>query len=433
MKKFFFEFHAACIGAMLCLGSCTEEVMNTVAEAPDSPQTASLLRLYTRGEGDITTPGWLYLFKNGSCVTRLEMNGDGEVAALPLSPGSYAIYAIGGGDLSNYVIPEPENAQATSAIIPKEGSVMGDLLMGATSIELDEGEAENASLELKRKVFRLDQVVVKKVPDEVTKVELAISPVSEHVQLDGTYSAKTGPLVVTLVKGDGGIWSATPAVYAFPSSSAPTMALCFTTSAGVEIYRKTMEDAILANTKLNVEGTYAEEQPSTFSATITAQAWPATANSLTFDFDETNNSTLATAPVVGQMHDGYYVVSVNETARTAVLLAKTHISYNAPGEKAADAPESDWLASFAVPMTALEKPFAAVGEWRVPTVAECSVFTADPAQVNMKEGVSSAYFCLHPEDGLRWGRHNETKEGGFESGNGYNSTTYLRPVIEVAY
>ena len=427
------HFQLACMGAILTLSGCTEEVINTVNEASGPVQTFSLLKFNTRGEGDITTPGYLYLFKDNSCVSRLDMGADGQVPAMPLSPGSYAIYAIGGEDLDHYAIPASDEAEATSVIGPKAGASMGDLLMGGTTIELEEGETEEAALELERKVFRLEQVVVRNVPDEVTKVELAISPVSDNILLNGTYADKTSTLVVSLNKGDGGTWSATPQRYALPSSVAPTIALSFTTATGVEVYRKTVDDAIAANTKLNIEGTYAETQPSTFSATITAQTWPASAREISFDFDETDNGALSAVPVAGQMHDGYYVISVNEANRTAILLAKTHISYTAPGEKAADAPEADWIASFVAPLASLEKPFAAIGDWRLPTVAECSYFTADATQVRVRNGASSAYLFMN-DDGLRWGQTTFKDEGNeFNSGGGYNSSHYLRPVIEVSY
>ena len=427
------HFQLACMGAILTLSGCTEEVINTVNEASGPVQTFSLLKFNTRGEGDITTPGYLYLFKDNSCVSRLDMGADGQVPAMPLSPGSYAIYAIGGEDLDHYAIPASDEAEATSVIGPKAGASMGDLLMGGTTIELEEGETEEAALELERKVFRLEQVAVRNVPDEVSKVELAISPVSDNILLNGTYADKTSTLVVSLNKGDGGTWSATPQRYALPSSVAPTIALSFTTATGVEVYRKTVDDAIAANTKLNIEGTYAETQPSTFSATITAQTWPASAREISFDFDETDNGALSAVPVAGQMHDGYYVISVNEANRTAILLAKTHISYTAPGEKAADAPVADWIASFVTPMASLEKPFAAIGDWRLPTFAECSYFTADATQVRVRNGASSAYLFMN-DDGLRWGQTTFKDEGNeFNSGGGYNSSHYLRPVIEVSY
>ena len=427
------HFQLACMGAILTLSGCTEEVINTVNEASGPVQTFSLLKFNTRGEGDITTPGYLYLFKDNSCVSRLDMGADGQVPAMPLSPGSYAIYAIGGEDLDHYAIPASDEAEATSVIGLKAGASMGDLLMGGTTIELEEGETEEAALELLRKVFRLEQVAVRNVPDEVSKVELAISPVSDNILLNGTYADKTSTLVVSLNKGDGGTWSATPQRYALPSSVAPTIALSFTTATGVEVYRKTVDDAIAANTKLNIEGTYAETQPSTFSATITAQTWPASAREIRFDFDETDNGALGSAPVAGQMHDGYYVISVNETNKTAILLAKTHISYTAPGEKATDAPEADWIASFVAPMASLEKPFAAIGDWRLPTFAECSYFTADATQVRVRNGASSAYLFMN-DDGLRWGQTTFKDEGNeFKSGGGYNSSHYLRPVIEVSY
>ena len=427
------HFQLACMGAILTLSGCTEEVINTVNEASGPVQTFSLLKFNTRGEGDITTPGYLYLFKDNSCVSRLDMGADGQVPAMPLSPGSYAIYAIGGEDLDHYAIPASDEAEATSVIGPKAGASMGDLLMGGTTIELEEGETEEAALELQRKVFRLEQIAVRNVPDEVSKVELAISPVSDNILLNGTYADKTSTLVVSLNKGDGGTWSATPQRYAIPSSVAPTIALSFTTATGVEVYRKTVDNAIAANTKLNVEGTYAETQPSTFSATITAQTWPASAREISFDFDETDNGALGSAPVAGQMHDGYYVISVNETNRTAIVLAKTHISYTAPGEKAADAPEADWIASFVAPMASLEKPFAAIGDWRLPTFAACSYFTADATQVRVRNGASSAYLFMN-DDGLRWGQTTfKNEDNEFKSGSGYNSTIYLRPVIEVSY
>jgi hypothetical protein len=84
-------------------------------------------------------------------------------------------------------------------------------------------------------------------------------------------------------------------------------------------------------------------------------------------------------------------------------------------------------------MASLEKPFAAIGDWRLPTFAECSYFTADATQVRVRNGASSAYLFMN-DDGLRWGQTVFKDEGNeFKSGGGYNSTIYLRPVIEVSY
>ena len=116
------HFQLACMGAILTLSGCTEEVINTVNEASGPVQTFSLLKFNTRGEGDIITPGYLYLFKDNSCVSRLDMGADGQVPAMPLSPGSYAIYAIGGEDLDHYAIPASDEAETTSVIGPKAGA-----------------------------------------------------------------------------------------------------------------------------------------------------------------------------------------------------------------------------------------------------------------------------------------------------------------------
>lgn len=431
MKKCFVM--VAAIGSMVAWSGCSEQVMNEDMRV-EVPQGQSLLRVQTRSA---TPPqeGQVYVFNSlGDCVRLLSTDESGQLASTNLVAGDYTVCAIGGEDLSAYTLPDQDVASVSSVITLAEGEEMSDLFMTSSDVTLTEGNASNLELELERQVIMIKEVSIKQVPTDVTKVEVSISPLHEGIQLDGTFTEDHTSLTLDLTKSsDNKTWTnGENQPYGFPSAGNPTITISFTLSNGVKTYSYQASEPFAANHQVVLEGTYSEAQDAILSGTLIAKAWEAD-KSESFEFNEDNlveNTTTEpeepeepAVPVAGGTFLGYYVVSVNSSDRTAVLLRRTQennvYSESIMAQKAA----------------AINKPEGVTcGEWRLPTVEECRIFLEDPIVNEKKYG--SNYYCLDGTN-LKMMRALISSEGVITIKGpidcSYNDLTYYRPVIDITY
>lgn len=433
MKKNFVIL--AAVGSVMGLSGCSEQVNNDVILEEITggiPENQGVLRVQTRSE---TSPqeGMVYVFDSkGTCVKVLSTDEGGQLAATQLPVGTYSAYAIGGDDLSAYTLPDLEGAAASSVISVAEGKVMGDLLMKTATVTLTAGNASNLALELERQVLQLKEVTIKQVPADVTKVEVSIAPLYQGIMLDGTFTEEHSTLQLELTKkSDNDTWTnGTNQPYCFPSDGEPTITVSFTRTSGVKRYSYQASEALEANHQVVLEGTYSEEQDALLSGTLTARAWEAEKN-MPFEFNEENlvdgdsseNPEEHEVPVVGSTYQGYYVVSVNTTNNTAVLLSKTQEN-NFDEAAAVNAALSSWLA-----------PEDVSGTWRLPTNAEMTTLLNDRHVISLENGKSISYYY---KDGNEISRVELNKDYKGEYSikdykNSINPNTWLRPVIEITY
>lgn len=432
MKKCFVM--VAAIGSMVAWSGCSEQVVNEDMRV-EVPQGQSLLRVQTRSA---TPPqeGQVYVFNSlGDCVRLLSTNESGQLASTNLVAGTYTVCAIGGEDLSAYTLPDQDVASVSSVITLAEGEEMTDLFMTSSDVTLTEGNASNLELELERQVIMIKEVTIKQVPTDVTKVEVSISPLHEGIQLDGTFTEDHTSLTLNLTKSsDNKTWTnGENQPYGFPSAGNPTITISFTLSNGVKTYSYQASEPFAANHQVVLEGTYSEAQDAILSGTLIAKAWEAD-KSESFEFNE-DNLVVPEAPAVpeaGGTYLGYYVVSVNSSDRTAVLLRKTQEDGIGSAEE---------MAERAAAINKPEGDGITCGEWRLPTVEECRIFLEDD-NVNQKiYGSTYYYYCL---DGDKLKRMSAWKSstgvititGPLPSGNSaasYNDETYYRPVIDITY
>jgi hypothetical protein len=198
----------------------------------------------------------------------------------------------------------------------------------------------------------------------------------------------------------------------------------------VKRYSYQASEAFEANHQVVLEGTYSEEQDALLSGTLTARAWEAEKN-MPFEFNEENlvdrdsseNPEKHEVPVVGSTYQGYYVVSVNTTNNTAVLLSKTQEN-NFDEAAAVNAALSSWLA-----------PEDVSGTWRLPTNAEMTTLLNDRHVISLENGKSISYYY---KDGNEISRVelNKDYKGDYsikDYKNSINPNTWLRPVIEITY
>lgn len=433
MKTLFAKAVVA-ISGFMCLVSCAEEVLNETA----GPASTGVLRVATRqGESDPTpvSGAYVYLFDNtDACVSILQTETDGSYASAKLPAGTYTLCALGGDGLSHFELPTKGSATPTTVLTLAENQTLGDLLMKKGTVTLDDGESDDISLELERKVLEITSVTIGQVPTGVTGVEVSISSLYGSVQLNGEYIASSSaPCVVTLADKESGTWQATPQMLVFPSKEDPVITITFTAEgADPSYYTYTATEPFEANHKFNLVGTYTEPLGVYLSGTVTAMPWADTPIDVEFEFDEDNASTTSggndptpgVVPIQGDLYNGYYVVSVDASHRTAVLLCKT--------EKKG----IENQATFNSAISSFSKPEGVTNDWRLPTITECNTFLLDANTPDIRYGES--YYCKDENEALyrikvkKQSDNTITTESPF-SCNMYVNTVYLRPVIDITY
>jgi hypothetical protein len=298
-------------------------------------------------------------------------------------------------------------------------------MLKSATVTLDEGESLRQTMTLDHMVLNIKQIDITKVPDNVTKVELTLSPLYSSIQLVGTYPTEaTESYKITLTKAaNSNTWSATPNQYLFPSKGTPTIKVSFTTAEGTKSYSYTASESLPANHHFTLSGTYTANEGVSLTGVLLASDWGEDIT-VTFGFDEENHQI----PVAGQTFNGYYVISVDETNHTALLLEKLKVEFEVPTETTQEA----WLAAFNTALAGVEKPVGASGDWRLPTLAEATIFTSD-ASLYPNKTKSSVYFCMNGET-LNWVQTTGLPSSPqTNNGTSVNSTMYLRPVITITY
>ena len=425
------------VSTVISFSSCEKTVLDDDEFALEQPKSSSRLTITTRS-GDDSDEGYLvqtqiYIFSQaGECVQILTTDGDNTTETIQIAPGTYTLYAVGGGDLDRFMLPEQFEAMPTSIITLKEGKVVDNFYSKQVSITMRDGESLNENIKLERKVICLNKVEIKDVPANVTAVRVGLSPLYNSIRLDGTFpSSPLTSYKISLTKqSDGTTWKATPGQLLFPSKDEPTLTISFTIGNGVDTYSYTMSEVLEANHYYNLSGAYKSSKAS-LTVKVTATNWDEERD-VDFEFNDNDITSLG----VGQFYNGYYIVSVNEQAQTAVLLSE-HIPYNAPSDLTE---ASLWRSEIEARMAALEKPANITNNWRLPTVKEVEIFTKDPNAVTFTEdGYSPVCFCEDDKGNLVWAYTKKDNENGtytfVPSGSNttYKNNLRLRPVIDITY
>ena len=227
MRKYFLHYVAAFCG-MVTLGSCAQEVINEDMSASDSRMT-----VMTRGEGDpVTSPVRLYVFdSDDGCVTMETLDAGSSSFTKNLPAGTYDVYALA-SDESRYALPSKDEATKTTPIALKSGEQYGDLMIGHSSVTLSDGNTNEITLNLSRKVMLLRSIIIKDVPEGTTDVSVMVSPIQESILLNGSYQGDDGSFSVALTKqSDGTTWKmATEDVFLLPSVGKPTITITIGTT-----------------------------------------------------------------------------------------------------------------------------------------------------------------------------------------------------------
>lgn len=420
---------------MVTIVSCEKELLldNSENDGQTSLDT-SHLSITTRASNDdgqlqAVEQGCVYVFNGqNQCVEVLSTTAEEGTFSTELPIGTYALYAVGADDLDRYVLPTQEEATPASLITCAEGKQMDDLLLKKSDVTLVKNASQHLSINLSRKVLCLNQVEIKNVPTEVTKVEVSLSPMYSGVCLDGTYSeANPQTCTVSLTNQGEGLWQSEPKTYLFPSKGTPTITISFTTSEGTQSYSYSTNQTLEANHHVILSGTYEGHQGVSLTGVLLSEKWGENIT-ITFGFDDPT-----TTPVPGTFYHDYYVVSVDQTSRKAVLLAKDNLAFTAPS----GAGQESWLGALNTAMSGLAKPDGlACDDWRLPTFAEVEVFARDSQALALEEGTPVRLFCIKQNGELESARVEKKRNTGaydISESPALTEDCFLRPVITITY
>lgn len=437
MKDNHIKLWTLAICAGLAFSSCEKTVL-LEDENPSSGiyETAKLTVMTRSGDANenAIAEGRIYIFNSaGTCVQMLSTDDENTSAQAKLAAGTYTLYSVGGDDLARFTLPSKDEATTSSVIGRQTGKVMDEFLWKQTEVTLEDGDNRNLGIALDRKVLCIDEVKITNVPENVTKVEVALSSFYSTIRLDGTHpDSPTEAYKIVLTKqADGTTWKAEPQQLLFPSKGAPAITVSMTTDTDLLAFSYTATGAMTANRHYDIAANYNFAQGGKLTCTLTATDWDED-QSITFDLD--NDSHVVYTPVAGTLAYGYYVVSVDADNRTAVLLNKSTVNYTAPAA-GSDATQAEWIAAVTAPLSSVERPIGInEGSWRLPTLEEVGIFSKDTNLLTYTNGTSASYFCMDGET-LKWAYSKQT-DTGFELKSGtakMSSIVNLRPVIEINY
>lgn len=425
------SFKLFMVAMVLVATGCANEKFEEEVSNPSIPESAhSAVRISTRGgtgpDGSSALQARLYCFdSSGECFRVLTPDVSSGEVLTRLPSGDYTIYALGSDDLSALSVPAQSAIRPTSEIAVAEGYARPDLLLKSQSLTVSSTDV-SLDLSLERKVFCLSGLTLTHVPDDVTAVSVEMTNLHNAILLNGSMTDDLTSETFSLTQGtdeNADTWSLASSRMLLPSGGNPGLNITFTKSSGDVTYSYAMDAAFEANQQISLRGTYGGAETFSITATLTSQDWTSP-RSVTFEFSDANAN-----PVAGQKHRGYYVLSVDASARTAVVRTKGNVPYTAP---AGEASEADWLTALNAAMASVEKPANAIGEWRIPSYDEALIYASNPDFFPGKDK-SYSYFCL-TDNTLEWLEvHDLSTNPTPIHGTNYVDGVSLRPVITISY
>lgn len=346
MKKHLLILQLFLIALSFC--SCEKFSDDEAYEAKDANSTLVIRTraAYAEGTGEespgeISYPVNVYIFDNsGKCVEVSKIASGDDALSLKMPEGKYDVYAVAGADADSYDLPTKGNATKDAVLELKEGQSHGDLMTAHNSVTLAYGEVNKLTLALERKVIMLESVVIKSVPSNVEGVSVSLSPLREHLLLNGNYSGENGEHVVALSGGTGdGTWKSAEPAYLLEAAGTATVKVSFTVKGTVHSYSYTCAEELNANHKVSIEGTFNGDGLD-LVGTITGATWEEPVN-IVFTFGSEGTETVVTpdddgqqpntdVPTEGELYKGCYVLrsatSGNETVYTLMTAKELKIS-----------------------------------------------------------------------------------------------------------
>ena len=419
----------------------------------------SLLQVRTRAgdvaseEATVSYPVAVYVFQGEECRAVQIIGDKGQTLNIPLTEGTYSVYAIGGASTEDYVLPDASDALTSSAIALREGHEHSDLMAASATATLVDGGTNTVTLGMTRKTMLLQDVTIKKVPSAATAVSVTIATLWQALTVSGTYSTTNGSSTISLTKQeDGRTWQNAASAYLLPPSSQPASVSVNITIGGMtKTYTYSCCDQLEAGYKINIDGTYTEAVGVSLTGTIMGATWLGE-RTISFEFDENgssaaddgngsdsgNNDTPDNTedfPAVGSTYQGSYVLKslVADDGQSAelTLLSPNETTIGKAYNDASFIGHPEVLEDL-IDEKLAEADVDGISDWRLPTYDELNVIYAALSAINdtFESDVSASGKYLYDASGtILYRILSQTTADGFDN---FGATARIRPVATVS-
>ena len=425
--------------AAVLLAACEkgpDELGEGMSPSPTGQVTNSVLQVRTRGtspseEATVAYPVQVYVFQGSKCKAVQTIGDEGQTLNIPLTEGTYTVYAIAGASSADYTLPTKSEATNSSPITLKDGRTLTDLMTATATATLVDGSTNTVTLGLQRKTMLIQSVAIKKIPTAATAVSVTIAPLWQSLCIGGSYSGTTGSQTIALTKqADNRTWTNDATAFVLPPSSQPaSISVNITIGGTTKTYTYSCSDQLEAAYKINIDGTYTEAVGVSLTGTITGATWLGE-RTISFEFDENGSSATENTentensgnavPSVGDTYQGCYVLAVNDEDDYAevTLLSPTQFT------DIYDANAATMQANIDAALAAVTS--GDISGWEVPTTAEAHLmYDAREAIGNLTAG---SYLCL---GGTGYRAFKPTDAAFSTSSSNVKGSTVLRPVVTI--
>ena len=214
------------------------------------------VKVRSAGDAEIVYPLYLYAFTGkGKLVASQTIAGAEDDMALPLAKGDFQVVALSGAS-DDYQLPESPDLDDVIVLSATDGADT-PLMVGRANVEVGDAEESSAQITLTYVVAALN-VKLKDIPSNVSKVQLALSPLHSSLSMGGEYGGDSQKVKVDCSLVSEGVWAA-ETTYIFPGKAKETVfSIYFKTDDGTEVtYGYTYQGVPEANHLFNVTGSYA--------------------------------------------------------------------------------------------------------------------------------------------------------------------------------
>ena len=442
--------------AVLGLTACEKTLVDDIADVGNGQVENSVLQVRTRAggyadEATVAYPVTVYVFQGEECQAVQTIGDEGQTLNIPLTEGTYSVYAVGGASASDYVLPDADDATVTSAIVLKEGKTHGDLMAASATAMLVDGGTNTVTLGMTRKTMLIQDVTIKKIPTAATAVSVTIVPLWQALNVSGTYSTTNGSSTISLTKQeDGRTWQNAASAYLLPPSSQPaSVSVNITIGGTTKTYTYSCSDQLEAGYKINIDGTYTEAVGVNLTGTITGATWLGE-RTISFEFDENgsstvdednnssddeNGNTIGDLPVVGSIYQGCFVLAstVADDGQSAelTLLSPNETTIGKAYNDASFIGHPEVLEAL-IDEKLAEADVDGISDWRLPTYDELNVIYAALDAINdiFESDVNASGKYLYDASGtILYRILSQTAANGADN---FAATARIRPVATVS-
>ena len=298
-------------------------------ELPTEQGETQKINIETRAtaNSELTFPVQIFAFKtsDGSLAGQQKIMSENEKVALDLPQGEYQLLALSG--TNDYSFPENPNRQS-EITIPKGYATHG-LLRGVADVSVGEKQG-NVHITLSPAVTNM-QLSLSNIPEEVTAMEVVVSPLHNALKMDGTYLNPDSKVTIEANKtNQTGVWSTTSAYLFGSNRSLTVLSIRMTTPDGQEIYSHTLNLSLENGTPYLINGNFSGGF--SLGGDWDIENWKPSV-SIDFDFPGNNSSgeggddpqegeiTVTEIPATCSAWNGHVVVlATNVTSNSADLL-----------------------------------------------------------------------------------------------------------------